>query len=129
MYELTAETVRVLLIDSDDSTSRTFTRILQKNNMTVSLARNSQDARKEIEATHFDAVVISLEVPDVDGKDLLVFAKSAVPNVARLVAIDVPSLETGIKALESGADAVFSKPVVPEALVSVIKKIVSTSQT
>jgi DNA-binding response OmpR family regulator len=45
------------------------------------------------------------------------------PNAARLVTIGVPYLETSIKALELGADAVFSKPVSPEQLIMVIDKI------
>ena len=55
--------------------------------------------------------------------DLLLFARKNLPNAARLVTIGFPSLETSVKALESGADAVFSKPVPPEQLITVIEKI------
>ena len=117
------EPTNVLIIDGNKSTSRTFKLILQKRGFTVFVAEDFKKALEKIKTDPFDAVLISLENPDTDGFDLLLFARKNLPNAARLVTIGVPYLETSIKALELGADAVFSKPVSPEQLIMVIDKI------
>ena len=76
-----------------------------------------------MKTTRYDAVLISLEKPDAHGKDLIFFAKNNLPNAAKLVTISFPSLEKSIEALESGADAVFAKPISPKQLIAAIKKI------
>ena len=120
---MNGETANVLIIDSNISTSRTFKLILQKRGFQVVTAEDSAQALEKIKTTIFDAIVISLENPGPDSFDLLLFARKNLPNAARLVTIGFSSLETSIKALESGADAVFSKPVPPEEFVNVIKDI------
>lgn len=122
------KTINVLIVDSDSSTSRTFQRILQNSGMKVVAAKENQDVLKRINSNLFDVIVISLDDPNNDGIDLLVFSRKTVPKAAKLMAANFPSLETSIKALESGADAVFSKPVAPEQLVIIIRKIVEKNQ-
>lgn len=121
--EVKVETRRVLIIDRNKSTSWAFKKILQKRGFSVDEFMDKKEALEKIRTNRYDAVLISLETPDIDGNDLLFFAKKNLPNAARLVAIGFPSLEGSIKALESGADAVFAKPIAPEQLITVIEKI------
>jgi two-component system, NtrC family, response regulator HydG len=125
---VTKKTPNVLIVDSNISTLRTFQKILQKSNMTVTVAEGKQVALEKINTARFDVVLLSLEVPDTNGIDLLIFAKKTMPNAARLTTIGFPSLRTSIEALESGADAVFSKPIAPEQLVTMFKKLISKNQ-
>jgi two-component system response regulator TctD len=121
--EVRVETIKILIVDRYKSTSLAFKKILQKKGFEVDESDDSKKALEKMKTDCYDAVLISLEKPDADGKDLLFFAKRNLPNATRLVTIGFPSLEKSIKALESGADAVFSKPISPEQLITVIKKI------
>jgi DNA-binding response OmpR family regulator len=121
--EVKVETRNVLIIDRNKSTSWAFKRILQKRGFSVDEVEDGKKALEKIKTNRYDAVLISFENPDIDGNDLLFFAKKNLPNAARLVAIGFPSLEISIKALESGADVVFAKPIAPEQLITVIEKI------
>ena len=123
VLKVKVETTKVLIIDRYKSTLLTFKKILQKRGFEVDESEDSKKALEKMKTNRYDAVLISLENPDVDGKDLLFFAKKNLPNAARLVTIGFPCLENSIKALESGADAVFAKPISPEQLITVIKKI------
>ena len=117
------ETTKVLIVDRYKSTSLTFKKILQKNGFEVDESEEGKKALEKMKTNRYDAVLISLENQDTDGNDLLFFAKKKLSNAVRLVTIGFPSLEKSIKALESGADAVFAKPISPEQLITVIKKI------
>jgi DNA-binding response OmpR family regulator len=117
------ETRRVLIVDRNKSTSWAFKKILQKKGFSADEVEDGKKALEKIRTNLYDAVLISLETPDIDGNDLLFFARKNLPNAARLVVIGFPSLEGSIRALESGADAVFAKPIAPEQLITVIEKI------
>ncbi len=77
-----------------------------------------------IKNTSYDVIVMSLEDPNTYSTDTLIFSKKNLPNAARLIALGFPSLEHSIDALESGADAVFARPIEPEQFVEVIEKMV-----
>ena len=57
----------------------------------------------------------------MDGTDLLVKAKKQIANGVKIVITGSPSLETGVKSLEEGADAYLVKPVRGEELLAVVK--------
>ena len=123
VLEVNVETTKVLIVDQYKPTSLTFKKILQKRGFEVDESEDGKKALEKMKTNSYDAVLISLENPDIEGSDLLFFAKKNLPNAARLVTIGFPSLENSIKALKSGADAVFAKPISPEQLITVIKKI------
>ena len=114
---------KVLIIDQNKSTSTTFRRILKRRGFEVDEICDNTIASDKIMINCYDVVVISLEDEDVNGKDILFFAKKNLPNAGKIVTIGFPSLENSIKALESGADAVLSKPIAPEDLINLIEKL------
>jgi DNA-binding response OmpR family regulator len=117
------EMLNVLIVDSNQFTSQTFKRILEKRGYLVELAETRNKAIELIKRDGFDVVLISLENTDVDGIDILFFAKKNLPSATKLITTGFPSIKEGIRALESGADAVFAKPVAPERIIAVIEEI------
>ena len=70
----------------------------------------------------YDAALISFVLPDMNGIDLLIFTTKSMPNAAKIITAGFPNLKDGIKCIEAGADAYFSKPVKPEELVLVVEE-------
>lgn len=70
----------------------------------------------------YDAALISFILPDMDGLDLLFFTAKTMPKAARIVTTGFPNLRNGIRVIEAGADAYFSKPIDPEELVRVVEE-------
>ena len=58
----------------------------------------------------------------MDGTDLLVKARKQLQKTAKIMITGFPSLASGVKALEWGADAYLIKPVQPMELLSVIER-------
>lgn len=114
------ETRTILIVDYDKSTCRTFKQIIQRQGYGVDMAKDGEEAIEKIRNNTYDATLINFVLPDMDGIDLLLFTNKTMPNAAKIITTGFPSLRNGIKAIESGADAYFSKPVQPKELIRVI---------
>ena len=70
----------------------------------------------------YDAALISFVLSDMNGIDLLFFTAASMPRAAKIITTGFPNLNDGIKFIEAGADAYFSKPVNPKELILVVEK-------
>jgi DNA-binding response OmpR family regulator len=112
----------ILVIDDDKSILRTFTRILQKADYRVEVAETGKEAIEKAEKTKYDLALVDVRLPDMDGADLLIRLQELIPGTVKIVITGFPSLETGVKALDAGADAYLVKPVKPEDLLMLIEE-------
>jgi DNA-binding response OmpR family regulator len=112
----------ILVIDDDKSILRTFTRILQKADYRVEVAETGKEAIEKAEKTKYDLALVDVRLPDMDGTDLLIRLQELIPGTVKIVITGFPSLETGVKALDAGADAYLVKPVKPEDLLMLIEE-------
>ena len=117
------ETTRtILVVDDDKSILRTFTRILQKNGYKVDTAETGKEAIEKVDKRQYDLALVDIRLPDMDGTDLLAKIKQQLQNTIKIMITGFPSIESGIKALDEGADAYLVKPVKPEELMLLIKE-------
>ena len=112
----------ILVVDDDKSILRTFTRILQKNGYRIDTAETGQEAMEKAENNHYDLALVDIRLPDIDGTELLAKIKMQLQNTIKIMITGFPSLESGVKALDEGADAYLVKPVKPEDLLMLIKE-------
>lgn len=112
----------ILVVDDDKSILRTLTRILQKAGYDVDIAETGREAKEKAEQRHYDLALVDVRLPDMDGTDLLANIKETLHETVKIMITGFPSLETGVKALDGGADAYLVKPVRPEELLMLIKE-------
>ncbi len=112
----------ILVVDDDKSILRTFTRILQKNGYKIDTAETGKEAMEKAENNHYDLALVDIRLPDIDGTELLAKIKMQLQNTIKIMITGFPSLESGVKALDEGADAYLVKPVKPEDLLMLIKE-------
>ena len=106
----------ILVVDDDKSILRTFTRILQKSGYDIDTAETGKEAMEKTENRHYDLALVDIRLPDMDGTDLLAKLKKQLQHTVKIMITGFPSLETGVKALDEGADAYLVKPVKPQEL-------------
>ena len=97
----------ILVVDDDKSILRTFTRILQKSGYEIDVAETGKEAMEKTESRHYDLALVDIRLPDMDGTDLLAKLKKQLQHTVKIMITGFPSLETGVKALDEGADAYF----------------------
>jgi DNA-binding response OmpR family regulator len=112
----------ILVVDDDKSILRTFTRILQNNGYEIDAAETGKEAIEKVEKRHFDLALVDVRLPDMDGTDFLAKMKKPLQNTVKIMITGFPSIETGVKALDEGADAYLVKPVKPEELLLLIEE-------
>jgi DNA-binding response OmpR family regulator len=117
------ETTRtILVVDDDKSILRTFTRILRKNGYKVDTAETGKEAIEKVDKRLYDLFLVDIRLPDMDGTDLLAKIKQQLQNTIKIMITGFPSIESGIKALDEGAEAYLVKPVKPEELLLLIQE-------
>ena len=116
------KTKTILIVDYDPLTSRVFKLIFRKRGFIVDTAKDGEEAKEKMKNKTYQAALISFVLPDMNGIDLLIFTTRSMPNAAKIVTTGFPNLRDGIKFIEAGADAYFSKPVKPEELVFVVEE-------
>jgi DNA-binding response OmpR family regulator len=112
----------ILVVDDDKSILRTFTRILQKSGYEIETAETGKEAMEKTENRHYDLALVDIRLPDMDGTDLLAKLKKPLQNTVKIMITGFPSLETGVKALDEGADAYLVKPVKPQELLILLEE-------
>jgi DNA-binding response OmpR family regulator len=112
----------ILVVDDDKSILRTFTRILQKSGYEIDTAETGKEAIEKAENRRYDLALVDIRLPDMDGTDLLAKLKKQLQHTVKIMITGFPSLETGVKALDEGADAYLVKPVKPQELLVLLEE-------
>jgi DNA-binding response OmpR family regulator len=112
----------ILVVDDDKSILRTFTRILQKNGYEIETAETGKEAIEKADNRHYDLALVDIRLPDMDGTDLIAKLKKQLQRTVKIMITGFPSLETGVKALDEGADAYLVKPVKPQDLLVLLEE-------
>ncbi len=112
----------ILVVDDDKSILRTFTRILQKSGYDIEVAETGKEAIEKADNRHYDLALVDIRLPDMDGTELLAKLKVQLQNTVKIMITGFPSLETGVKALDEGADAYLVKPVKPQELLVLLEE-------
>jgi len=120
IVQVTGNKKTILVVDDDKSILRTFTRILQKSGYEIDVAETGKEAMEKAENNHFDLALVDIRLPDMDGTDLLAKLKKQLQHTVKIMITGFPSLETGVKALDEGADAYLVKPVKPQELLMLL---------
>jgi len=120
---------RLLIVDDDDVTSKTFARILTLEGFDVRTATSAESGLREIETLRPDAVILDLRMPYINGLGLLYRLRAVDPGRQMPVAIvtgDQCLDDSVIRELrELGAEIRF-KPLWVEDLVDVARSLVGS---
>jgi len=115
-------TIRVLLIDDEETLLEYLAKRLLKIGFTVKAAFSGPEAVQTARGEHFDVAVVDLKMPEMDGVETQKQLKEVQPFLQCIVLTGHGSIES---ALESGQHEAFDylmKPVDYDKLVDVIKK-------
>ncbi|MBZ5527738.1 MAG: sigma-54 dependent transcriptional regulator [Acidobacteriia bacterium] len=94
----------ILIVDDERSICELLEIALRKEGHKVELASSVEAARRKVESQIFDIVISDMRMPGASGVDLLKFVKEMSPDCFFLLITGVPTLETAIEAINSGAD-------------------------
>src|SRR5580693_581426 len=94
----------ILVVDDERSICELLEITFRKEGHRVEVASNGESARRKLESQIFDIVISDIRMPDTTGVELLQFCKELSPSSYFLLITGVPTVETAIAAINSGAD-------------------------
>jgi EAL domain-containing protein (putative c-di-GMP-specific phosphodiesterase class I) len=115
---------RVLVVDDEPVTARSYARALGAAGYKVTVAHDGREAAALVNQHGFDVVVSDIAMPDMDGLALLRTIRQSDLDVPMIFMTGSPALESAVEAIEYGAFRYLLKPVAPAALLDVVDRAV-----
>jgi len=105
-----AESIRVLIVDDEERFRETTAAILERRGFEVKAAGSGVEAIEEIKNDKIDVVVLDLEMPGMDGNEVLCEIKRIKPHMAVLMLTGHGTPETAMQGLRDGLFDYLTKP-------------------
>ncbi|MEF2230595.1 MAG: response regulator [Pseudodesulfovibrio sp.] len=115
-------TEKVLLIDDEEEFLSTLSERMELRGMNVNTASNARNAVEALDSGDYDAIVLDLQMPDMNGIDMLKVIRKTHPDMQVILLTGQATLEAGIEAMKLGAMDFMEKPADINALTEKIKK-------
>ncbi len=103
-------TGRILVVEDDAALSRFLSRELTLKNFSVEVCQDGEEAFRRLQTATYDLVIQDLNLPKMDGMELLRHTHSNRPEVPVLVLSARNRTEDLVDALEQGAHDYLNKP-------------------
>jgi DNA-binding NtrC family response regulator len=113
---------RVLLVDDEEEFTAVLAERLQKRGMAVDTASSGTDALKLVATQDYDAIILDLKMPGMDGIETLKNLQTDNPDLQILLLTGHATLEKGIEAVRQGAIDVIEKPADIQKLMALIEE-------
>jgi DNA-binding NtrC family response regulator len=112
---------KILLIDDEQDFLTVMSERMEARNMKVSTASSAKEGLEKVADGSFDAVILDLMMPGMDGIETLKILKAKNPDLEVILLTGHATIKQGIEAMKLGALDLFEKPADINALTEKIK--------
>ena len=102
---------KVLLVDDEQDFLETLSSRLEMRGLKVSAVTSGEQAITEAKQQEYDAIVVDLSMPGIDGLETLKRIKADNPNAEIIMLTGHGSVASGVEAMKLGAGDFLQKPV------------------
>jgi len=102
---------RVLLVDDEKDFLETLSSRLEVRGLKVSAVTSGEQAIAEAKQQDYDAIIVDLSMPGIDGLETLKRIKADNPNAEIIMLTGHGSVQSGVEAMKLGAGDFLQKPV------------------
>lgn len=120
--------MRLLLAEDELSLSKALARILERNNYSVDAVYNGEDALRYLESGSYDAAILDVMMPQMDGFTVLRKIRAQGNSVPILMLTARAGVDDKVEGLDSGANDYLTKPFDTKELLARIR-VMTRSQT
>lgn len=120
--------MKLLLAEDELSLSRALVHILEKNNYNVDPVYNGNDALDYIENGNYDAVILDIMMPGIDGITVLKKLRTHGNQIPILILSAKSEIDDKVLGLDSGANDYLTKPFDSKELLARIRTMTRSVQ-
>ena len=118
--------MRILLAEDEKALARAVAKIFEKNNYSVDVVYNGEDALDYIEAGNYDAAVLDIMMHKMDGITVLKKVREAGNQIPILMLTAKAEIDDKVLGLDSGANDYLAKPFDSRELLARVRSITRT---
>ena len=112
----------ILIVDDDIDILELLQRHLKSMDYHTYKAVSVKEALYILKDTFIDLLITDIQMPEVDGLQLLKFCDEHFPDMPKLVVTGYPSVEGALETIKSGAADYLTKPFTKDELRQAVKK-------
>ncbi|NIP38850.1 MAG: response regulator [Candidatus Dadabacteria bacterium] len=112
----------ILVVDDEESIRWVLQKSLQKQGYKVSVAEDGNSALDILSASEFSVVILDLNLPDMDGFEILSKINERKLKSSVIIITAQNSVKNAIEAMQLGAYDYFSKPFDIDEVNDLVKK-------
>jgi len=121
---------KILAIDDDQAVLNYLNiMLLQTGAYQVSTLANSSKAFQELKNTNYDLLLLDMDMPDVNGLEILKHIKEKNMDIETIVLTGVEDVELAVSAMKLGAFDYLTKPVDNDQLLKIIAAVLENRKT
>ncbi len=120
--------MRILLAEDERSLSRAVIALLEKNNYSADAVFDGQEALEYLEAGNYDALILDLMMPKMDGLTVLRTLREQGNPIPVLILTAKSEVDDKVLGLDTGANDYLTKPFSTQELMARIRAM-TRSQT
>lgn len=113
--------MRVLLIEDEEGLSQALTAIFTKNRIGIDAVLNGKDGLKYAESQIYDAIILDIMLPGIDGITILKTLRENHNNVPVILLTAKDDISDKITGLDAGADDYLTKPFSTDELLARVR--------
>lgn len=113
---------KVLLVDDEKDFVEALAGRMENRGMNVTSTTSAKDAINRVKGETFDAIVLDLQMPEMDGLEALAEIKKIKPELQIILLTGHATVEKGIAAMKLGAMDLIEKPADLHVIAEKIKK-------
>lgn len=102
---------KVLLVDDEQDFLETLSNRLEMRGLKVNSVTSGEQAVVQAQDEDYDAIVVDLSMPGIDGLETLKRIKADNPNAEIIMLTGQASIRSGVEAIKLGAGDFLQKPV------------------
>ena len=118
--------MRILLAEDERSLSRAIIALLEKHNYSADAVYDGQEALDYLEAKNYDAVILDIMMPKLDGLSVLRMLRERGSQIPVLLLTAKSEVEDKVTGLDSGANDYLTKPFATAELLARIRAMTRT---
>ena len=118
--EVAEETGAILVVDDDAENREILNRLLVPCGFTITEATHGKEALRFLEAEDFDAVLLDIEMPEMNGFEVLeeLREKGTLRHTPVIVVTGLQEEQDAVRCIEIGAEDFLSRPIRPALLMA-----------
>ena len=115
--------MRILLAEDEIALAKVLVKIFESNNYSIDAVHDGQEALDYLEAGNYDAAVLDIMMPKVDGITVLKKLRASGSDLPVLMLTAKSEIDDKVLGLDSGANYYLTKPFDAKELLAAVRAI------